>query len=56
LTSEGKITMESFPIPNDRRRLQMKQASKLLVPLLAIFALSSELPAEAASHREAPLI
>jgi hypothetical protein len=34
----------------------MKHALKLLVPLLAIFAPAGDFPAEAASHREAPLI
>jgi Domain of unknown function (DUF4331) len=34
----------------------MRHASKLLIPLIAIFVLSSHLPAKAASHREAPLI
>ena len=34
----------------------MRHASKLFVPLLAIFALQWNIPAEAASHREAPLI
>jgi hypothetical protein len=34
----------------------MIHASKLLIPLIAIFVLSSHLPAKAASHREAPLI
>jgi hypothetical protein len=34
----------------------MSHKSKLLVPWLAIFALSWAIPAEAASHREAPLI
>jgi uncharacterized protein DUF4331 len=34
----------------------MKQTSKLFIPLLAISVLSWGIPAEAASHREAPLI
>jgi len=34
----------------------MKHASKLLIQLMAIFALSWHIPAKAASHREAPLI
>jgi Domain of unknown function (DUF4331) len=34
----------------------MKCAPKLLIPLLATFALVWDIPAEAASHREAPLI
>ena len=34
----------------------MRHASKLLIPLIAIFVWSSHLPAKAASHREAPLI
>jgi hypothetical protein len=34
----------------------MRYAAKLLIPLMAISALSWDLPAEAASHREAPLI
>src|SRR6516164_6133902 len=34
----------------------MKCALKLLIPLLATFGLSWNIPAEAASHREAPLI
>ncbi len=34
----------------------MKHGSKLLISLLAMFGLSWEIPAEAASHREAPLI
>jgi hypothetical protein len=34
----------------------MKQASKLVIPLLASLTLSWGAPAEAASHREAPLI
>src|SRR6266404_4021717 len=35
---------------------KMKHGSKLLISLLAMFGLSWEIPAEAASHREAPLI
>ena len=35
---------------------KVKQAPRLLIPLLAAFALSWAIPAEAASHREAPLI
>src|ERR1700751_5139004 len=34
----------------------MKHALKLFIPLLATFGLSWNIPAEAASHREAPLI
>jgi len=34
----------------------MKHALQLFVPLLATFALAWDIPAEAASHREAPLI
>ncbi|HWW79718.1 MAG TPA: DUF4331 domain-containing protein [Steroidobacteraceae bacterium] len=34
----------------------MKHALKLFVPLLATFALAWDIPAEGASHREAPLI
>jgi hypothetical protein len=34
----------------------MKHASKLFIPLMAILALTWAIPAEAASHREAPLI
>src|SRR5215471_11066757 len=34
----------------------MKCALKLFIPMLATFALSWDIPAEAASHREAPLI
>ena len=34
----------------------MKHASTLLIPLMAIFALSWHMPVKAASHREAPLI
>ena len=34
----------------------MKHALKLFIPLLATFALAWAIPAEAASHREAPLI
>src|SRR6516165_4539116 len=34
----------------------MKRALKLFIPLLATFGLSWNIPAEAASHREAPLI
>src|SRR5271166_1188926 len=34
----------------------MKHALPLFVPLLATFALGWDIPAEAASHREAPLI
>jgi Domain of unknown function (DUF4331) len=34
----------------------MKHRFKLLIPLLATLGLTWEIPAEAASHREAPLI
>src|SRR5262245_64111287 len=34
----------------------MEYRSKLLIPLLATLCLTWEIPAEAASHREAPLI
>src|ERR1700746_2418167 len=34
----------------------MKHALKLFIPLLATFGLSWDIPAEGASHREAPLI
>ena len=34
----------------------MKCALKLFIPMLATFALAWDIPAEAASHREAPLI
>src|ERR1700730_2165213 len=34
----------------------MRRAAKLLIPLMAIFVPSWNMPAEAASHREAPLI
>ncbi len=34
----------------------MKQATKLVIPLLASLTLSWGVPAKAASHREAPLI
>ena len=34
----------------------MRHALQLFVPLLATFAVTWDLPAEAASHREAPLI
>src|SRR5215470_1335111 len=35
---------------------EMKHALKLFIPLLATFVLAWDIPAEAASHREAPLI
>jgi hypothetical protein len=34
----------------------MNQVSKLFIPVLAMFGLTWEIPAKAASHREAPLI